>query len=108
MISKKCFPTLYSYKASQTTKLRTKIQSILDFPLPAVNKQLKSFLGTATYLRDFVRDYSTISQPLHQLLTDNNKSRRVVWTPESTAVFHDMKTISVIVKGNNTARMTIE
>ena len=46
---------------------RTKIQSILDFPLPTVSKQLKSILGTANYLRDFVIDYSTISQPLHQL-----------------------------------------
>ena len=36
---------------------RTKIQSILDFPLPTVSKQLKSFLATANYLRDFVRDY---------------------------------------------------
>ena len=51
---------------------RTKIQSILDFPLPFVTKQLKSFLGTANYLRDFVRDYSTISQPLHQPLSDYN------------------------------------
>ena len=70
---------------------RTKIQSVLDFPLPTVSKQLKSFLGTANYLRDFDRDYSTISQPLHQLLTDYNKTRRVVWTPEFTAALHEMK-----------------
>ena len=70
---------------------RAKIHSVLDFPLPTVNKKLKSFLGTANYLRDFVRDYSTISQPLNQLLTDYNKTRRVVWTPESTAAFHEMK-----------------
>ena len=57
---------------------RTKIQSILDFPLPTVSKQPKSFLGTANYLRDFVKGYSTLSQPLHQLLTDYNKTRRVV------------------------------
>ena len=48
---------------------RTKLQFILDFPLPTVREQLKSFLGTANYLRDFVRDfvkgYSTLSQPLH-------------------------------------------
>ena len=56
-----------------------------------MNKQLKSFLGTANYLRDIVRDYSTISQLLHQLLTDYNKTRRVVWTTESTAAFHEMK-----------------
>ena len=36
---------------------RTKIQSILDFPLPTVSKQLKSFMGTANYLRDFVKEY---------------------------------------------------
>ena len=70
---------------------RTKIQSILDFPLPTVSKQLKSFLGTANYLRDFVKGYSILSQPLHQLLIDYNITRRVVWTPESTAAFHEMK-----------------
>ena len=41
---------------------RTKIQSILDFPLLTVSKHLKSFLGTANYLRDFVKGYSTLSQ----------------------------------------------
>ena len=56
-----------------------------------MSKQLKSFLGTANYLRDFVKGYSTLSQPLHQLLTDYNKTRRVVWAPESTAAFHEMK-----------------
>ena len=56
-----------------------------------MSKQLKSFLGTANYLRDFVKGYLTISQPLHQLLIDYNKTRRVVWTPEFTATFHEMK-----------------
>ena len=56
-----------------------------------MSKQLKSFLGTANYPRDFVKGYSTLSQPLHQLLTDYNKTRRVVWTSESTAAFHEMK-----------------
>ena len=48
-------------------------------------------MGTANYLKDFVRDSSTISQPLHQLLTDYNKTRRLVWTQESTAAFHETK-----------------
>ena len=77
---------------------RTKIQSILDFSLPTVSQQLKSFLGTAKYLRDFVKGYSNLSQPLHQLLTNYNKTRRIVWTPESTAPFHEMKlAISVMI-----------
>ena len=42
---------------------RTKIQSVLDFPLPTVGKQLKSFLGTVNYLRNLVRNPSIIVKP---------------------------------------------
>ena len=68
---------------------RTKIQSVLDFPLPTVGKQLKSFLGTVSYLRDFVRNHSTtvIVKPLHDLIANYDKTRRIVWTPETTAAF---------------------
>ena len=45
---------------------RTKIQSIIDSPLPTVSKQWVTFLGTANYLRDFLKGYSTLSQPLQQ------------------------------------------
>ena len=33
---------------------RTKIQSVLDFPLPTVSKQLKSFLGKANYTFPYI------------------------------------------------------
>ena len=58
---------------------------------PLTNKQLKSCLDTANYHGDFVGGYSTISQPLHQLLTDHNITRRAVLTPDLTAAFHEMK-----------------
>ena len=70
---------------------RKKIQSVLDFPLPTVGKQLKSFLGTVNYLRDFVRNRSTIVKPLNDLIATYDKTRRIVWTPETTAAFHEMK-----------------
>ena len=70
---------------------RTKIQSVLDFPLPTVGKQLKSFLGTVNYLRDFVHNHSIIVKPLHDLIANYDKTRRIVWTPETTAAFHEMK-----------------
>ena len=34
---------------------RTRIQSVLDFPIPVYAKQLESFLGTVNYFRDFIR-----------------------------------------------------
>ena len=70
---------------------RTKIQSVLDFPLPTVGKQLKSFLGTVNYLRDFVRNHSTIVKPLQDLIANYDKTRKIVWTPETTAASHEMK-----------------
>ena len=47
---------------------RTKIQTVLNFPLPTVSKQLKSFLGTANYLRDFVKGYSTLKSYLNEVV----------------------------------------
>jgi hypothetical protein len=48
-----------------------KIQSVLDFPIvPVVSKQLKSFLGIVNCFRDFVRNASTITKPLHGLIAD--------------------------------------
>ena len=64
-----------SEKRLQTS--RTKIQSIIDFQLPTVSKQLKSFLETA----------NNFLQPS----VSHCKNRKVVWTPESTAAFHEMK-----------------
>ena len=69
----------------------TKIQSVLDFPLPTVGKQLKSFLGTVNYLRDSVRNHSIIVKPLHDLIANYDKIHRIVWTPETTPAFHEMK-----------------
>ena len=53
-----------------------KIQSVLDFPLPIVGKQLKSFFGTLNCLRDFVRNNSTIVKPLHDLIANYDKQRK--------------------------------
>ena len=65
-------------------------QYFLDLPLPTVGKQLKSFLGTVNYLRDFVKNYSTIVKPLHDLITNSDEPRKIVWTPETIAAFNEM------------------
>ena len=70
---------------------RTKIQAVLDFPQPTVGKQLKSFLGTVNYLRDFVRNHSTIVKPLHDMIAKYDRSRKLLWTPESVAAYEEMK-----------------
>ena len=68
-----------------------KIRPVLDFPLPTVGKQLKSFLGTVNYLREFIRNHSVIVKPLHDLTANCDKTQRIVWTPETIAAFNEMK-----------------
>ena len=38
-----------------------------------------------------MRNHSIIVKRLHDLIANYNKTRRIVWTPETTAAFHEMK-----------------
>jgi transposase InsO family protein len=70
-----------------------KIQSVLDFPVPIYAKHLKSFLGTANYFRDFIRNHSMIVAPLNQMIVPykKNSNIKVIWTPELINAFHEIK-----------------
>ena len=43
------------------------------------------------YLRDFIRNHSTIVKPLHDLIANYDRTRKKVWTPETTAAYKEMK-----------------
>jgi hypothetical protein len=45
----------------------TKVQGVSDWPTPQTKKQLESFLGTINFYRRFVKDFSAIARPLHDL-----------------------------------------
>ena len=70
---------------------QTKIRSVLDFPKPIIAKQLKSFLGLVNYFRDFIRNQSSIVHPLHQLILNYNKTKKIIWTLEADACFDLVK-----------------
>jgi len=42
----------------------SKIQTILDWPVPSLEDQSQSFLGFANFYRRFIKGYSTITVPL--------------------------------------------
>ena len=71
---------------------QAKIQSVLDFPLPIVSKQLKSFLGLVNYFRDFVRNQSSIVKPMHALIADYHPSSKLQWNSEARNAFQIVKT----------------
>jgi transposase InsO family protein len=73
------------------TKL--KLDSVIDFPIPRIGKELKQFLGLANYFRDHLRDISSITKPLHDLLHDYEHTRykRIVWNEITRAAFEKVK-----------------
>lgn len=68
-----------------------KVKAILDYPTPSCRKDLKRFLGTATWYRRFVPQFSTIAGPLNKLTSNKKGGPPFKWTPEAGAAFHKLK-----------------
>ncbi|XP_056132701.1 uncharacterized protein K02A2.6-like, partial [Lampris incognitus] len=66
----------------------TKVAAIVNAPQPTNVTELRSFLGLLNYYGRFMRDLSTVLQPLHQLL---KKEVEWKWTPECAAAFKAAK-----------------
>jgi hypothetical protein len=60
-----------------------KVQTIDNFPKPTCEKQLKNFLGMASYYRRFIPRFSKMAAPLHTLL---KKDLGFEWTAEQENV----------------------
>lgn len=65
-----------------------KIQAILNIPPPRNVKDIRRFIGTASYYRRFVPQFSTIIAPLSNLTKKNVKW---CWSPECDTSFRTLK-----------------
>jgi len=61
-----------------------KIKAIKTWPTPKSVKDIKSFIGLASYYRRFVQGFSKIAKILHKL---GEKGVKVVWTDEAQQAF---------------------
>jgi hypothetical protein len=66
----------------------SKVQAIVDWPVPRSVKELRSFLGLAGYYRKFVKHFGIIARPLSNLL---KKNTMFIWTSEHDAAFSALK-----------------
>lgn len=70
-----------------------KISALKTWPVPQTLRELKSFLGFAGYYRRFVKGYSSIVKPLHNLTSgyppSHNKSKAS--TRQNAHQYHDPK-----------------
>ena len=70
---------------------RKKIEEVLAIPRPTLAKELRSFLGLVSYLRDHLQGLSTILRPLQDMLTEYDKNRKLTWSPQGTEAFEVVK-----------------
>ncbi len=59
-------------KYNRITVDPSKIQTIKDFPIPITLKELRSFLGLASYYRKFIQNFAAIVKPLTTFLRGEN------------------------------------
>jgi hypothetical protein len=65
-----------------------KIGAVRDWPVPQNKKEVRSFLGTASYYRRFVDRFATIASPLHQVASPRSEWE---WTAEHQRAFEELK-----------------
>ena len=62
-----------------------KLEAVKKYPVPHNQKTVKRFLGLASYYRKFIRNYSSIVEPINRLLKKNTK---FVWSNECQEAFN--------------------
>ena len=65
-----------------------KTDKIKNWPVPKTLKEVRSFLGLASYYRRFIRDFSKIASPLFDLTKKNN---RFFWDSNCQRAFDTLK-----------------
>ncbi|KAA3449090.1 gag-pol polyprotein [Gossypium australe] len=66
----------------------SKIDAIREWPTPTTVTQIRSFLGLAGFYRRFVRDFSSIAAPLHEL---TKKGVPFAWSDSQEVAFNTLK-----------------
>lgn len=67
-----------------------KIETVANWPIPEDVTQLRQFLGLTNYFRKFIRGYSTLTAPLHDL-THKGTDFRTSWKDSHTDLFNQLK-----------------
>ena len=80
-----------------------KTRAVMDFPTPQTLRDVRSFVGLASYYRRFVKGFASIARPLHSLISavhekhhkDHKKGERKplkeLWTKECDSAFRTLR-----------------
>ena len=68
------------------------IKGVTEFPKPANNTHLRSFLGFVNYFRNHVPNLSNVVAPLHAMIDHSAKKQAAnLWTPSGALAFDKLK-----------------
>mgnify|MGYP000034807019 CR=1 FL=1 len=65
-----------------------KVRAVAEWPTPKCVKEVRSFLGLASYYRRFIRGFAEVASPLHAL---TEKSREFHWSDACQEAFDELK-----------------
>lgn len=65
-----------------------KVEAILKIPVPKNSKEVRQFVGTASWYRRFIANFATRMHPLTSLL---RKGKRFEWTDAAQIAFDDIR-----------------
>ena len=66
-----------------------KVEAVVNWPVPKNLKELRGFIGFANFYRRFIKDFSKICRPLHDL---TKKDVPFVWGEKQQKAFDTLKT----------------
>lgn len=69
----------------------SKIEAILAYPIPTSKKEVRQFLGTCSWFRRFIPNFSSIASPLCKLTAAGKNSQKFVWNPDAELSFTKLK-----------------
>nr|KAG5706518.1 hypothetical protein BaRGS_028689 [Batillaria attramentaria] len=75
-----------------------KVEQVRKWPTPTTVRDVRSFLGFASYYRRFIDGFSKLAGPLHDLVAEGSKASKrktadvtKLWTPQHQAAFDSLK-----------------
>lgn len=74
----------------QVRPIQSKVEAILNYPVPSTRRELRRFLGMVGYYRSFCKNFSAIATPLTDLLS---LKLSFTWTQRSQAAFESIKAL---------------
>lgn len=69
-----------------------KVAAITAFPTPKTKKEVRRFLGMASWYRRFIQSFATIAAPLNALTSTKEGSPKFAWNNEAEDSFNRLKT----------------